>query len=98
MNREEGRCDNDAMTEGDVRSLHRLAVEQRSPRPDNLGASEGRIEGSKPDLQRLLGIETSFELDAFLRAHDVWIEYSREDAERESRGLQRLVSDASGRG
>lgn len=45
---------------------------------------------TKPDLQRLLGIETSFQLDEFLKAHDVWIEYSREDAEREMRGLERL--------
>jgi hypothetical protein len=37
-----------------------------------------------------LGIETSFELDAFLKAHDVWIEYTLEDAERERRSLQRL--------
>jgi len=56
-----------------------------------LAADEYRHERlSKPDLQRLLGIETSFELDAFLKAHDVWIEYTREDAERESRGLERL--------
>ncbi len=45
---------------------------------------------TKPELQRLLGIETSFQLDDFLKAHDVWIEYTREDAERERRGLQRL--------
>src|SRR5258708_31708841 len=45
---------------------------------------------TKPELQRLLGIETSFQLDEFLKAHDVWIEYTREDAERERRGLQRL--------
>jgi hypothetical protein len=45
---------------------------------------------SKPELQRLLGIETSFQLDEFLKAHDVWIEYTREDAERERKGLQRL--------
>jgi hypothetical protein len=38
----------------------------------------------------LLGIETSVELDAFLRAHEVWIEYTRADAGREIRGLQRL--------
>jgi hypothetical protein len=38
----------------------------------------------------LLGIETSFQLDEFLKAHDVWIEYTREDAERERRGLERL--------
>ncbi len=45
---------------------------------------------TKPELQKLLGIETSYELDGFLKAHDVWIEYTREDAERESRGLKRL--------
>jgi len=45
---------------------------------------------SKPELQRLLGIETSFQLDDFLRSHDVWIEYTLEDAERERRGLERL--------
>jgi hypothetical protein len=41
-------------------------------------------------LQRLLGIETSFQLDEFLKAHDIWIEYTVEDAERERQGLQRL--------
>ena len=45
---------------------------------------------NKPELQRVLGIETSFQLDEFLKAHDVWIEYTREDAEREMRGLKRL--------
>jgi hypothetical protein len=45
---------------------------------------------TKPELQRLLGIETSFQLDEFLKAHDVWIEYTRGDAEREIEGLKRL--------
>jgi hypothetical protein len=45
---------------------------------------------TKPQLQRLLGIETSFELDAFLKAHEIWIEYTWEDAERERVSLQRL--------
>jgi len=45
---------------------------------------------SEPELQRLLGIETSFQLDEFLKAHDVWIEYTREDAERERQSLERL--------
>jgi hypothetical protein len=45
---------------------------------------------SKPELQRLLGLETSCQLDEFLKAHDVWIEYTTEDAERERQGLQRL--------
>ena len=45
---------------------------------------------SKAELQLLLGIETSFQLDEFLKAHDVWIEYTEEDAERERKGFQRL--------
>ncbi len=45
---------------------------------------------TKPELQLLLGIETSFQLDEFLKAHDVWIEYSLEDAERERKSLERL--------
>jgi hypothetical protein len=45
---------------------------------------------TRPELQRLLGIETSYELDGFLKAHDVRIEYTRDDAERERKGLQRL--------
>jgi hypothetical protein len=45
---------------------------------------------SKAELQRLLGIETSFQLDEFLKAHDVWIEYTPEEAARELRGLERL--------
>ena len=58
---------------------------------DALAADEykhGRF--SKPDLQRLLGIETSFQLDEFLKAHDVWIEHTLEDAARERKGLKRL--------
>ena len=45
---------------------------------------------TKPELQRLLGIETSYELDGFLKAHDVWIDYTHDDAERERQSLQRL--------
>ena len=43
---------------------------------------------TKAYLQRLPGMETSVELDGFLKAHDVWIEYTREDAERERKGLR----------
>jgi Uncharacterised protein family (UPF0175) len=48
----------------------------------------GRL--TKPELQRLLGIETSFQLDGFLKAHDIWIEYSMADLERERAGFERL--------
>ena len=45
---------------------------------------------TKPELQKLLGIETSYELDGFLKAHGIWIDYTREDAERERQSLQRF--------
>jgi hypothetical protein len=45
---------------------------------------------TKPELQRLLRIETSYQLDGFLKAHDIWIEYTLEDAIREQRSLDRL--------
>jgi hypothetical protein len=48
----------------------------------------GRIH--KPDLRRLLGFETSYEIDGFLKAHNVYIEYSMEDFEREQDALKSL--------
>jgi hypothetical protein len=45
---------------------------------------------TKPELQEVLGIETSYQLDGFLKAHDIWIEYTLQDAERERRSLERL--------
>jgi hypothetical protein len=59
------------------RALEALAVEEY--KHDRL---------TKPELQRLLGIETSFQLDKFLKAHDVLIEYTMEDAERDRRTLE----------
>lgn len=44
----------------------------------------------KPDLRRLLGFETSDQIDTFLKAHEVWIEYTLEDLERERASLRRL--------
>jgi hypothetical protein len=45
---------------------------------------------TKPELQQLLGIETSYQLDGFLKGHAIWIEYTPQDAERERRSLERL--------
>jgi hypothetical protein len=45
---------------------------------------------TKPELQLILGIETSFQLDEFLKAHEVNIRYTEQDAEREQRALDRL--------
>jgi len=45
---------------------------------------------TKPELQRLLGIETSYQLDGFLKTHGIWIDYTHEDAAREQRSLDHL--------
>jgi hypothetical protein len=45
---------------------------------------------SKSDLRRLLSLETSDQIDGFLKAHDVWIDYTLEDLQRERAGLERL--------
>ncbi len=44
----------------------------------------------KPDLRRLLGFETSYEIDGFLKAHNVYDEYTMEDFERERQALKSL--------
>ena len=48
----------------------------------------GRI--SKLELRQMLAFETTFQLDGFLKAHDVWIDYTAADLERERVGLERL--------
>jgi hypothetical protein len=48
----------------------------------------GRIH--KPDLRRLLGFETSYEIDGFLKSHNVFDEYTMEDFERERQALKEL--------
>ena len=45
---------------------------------------------TKPDIRRLLGFETSDQIDGFLKAHEVWIDYTLEDLEFERTGLRRL--------
>ena len=48
----------------------------------------GRI--TKAELRRLLGFETRYELDGFLKAHDVWMNYTIDDLRREVATLQLL--------
>ena len=43
---------------------------------------------NKPDLRRLLGFETSYEIDGFLKAHNVYDDYTLDDFEREREALQ----------
>ena len=49
---------------------------------------QGKIH--KPDLRRLFGFETSYEIDGFLKAHGVYDEYTMEDFEREQRALKEV--------
>ena len=55
-------------------------------------AAEEYRKGSlyKPDLRRLFGFETAHQIDAFLKAHDVYEDCSIEDIENEVSGLIRL--------
>jgi hypothetical protein len=48
----------------------------------------GRL--TKAELRRLLGIESRYALDGFLKAHDVYEPYTLEDLERERATFQRL--------
>ena len=45
---------------------------------------------TKAELRRLLGFSTRYELDGFLKAHEVWINYSLDDAGRDVATLERL--------
>lgn len=45
---------------------------------------------NKPDLRRLLGFETGYEIDGFLKAHNVYEDYTMEDFEREREALNAL--------
>jgi hypothetical protein len=48
----------------------------------------GRL--TEAQLRQLLGFETRNELDGFLKAHEVWLNFTREDLERERAALRRL--------
>ncbi len=45
---------------------------------------------NKPDLRRLLGFETGYEIDGFLKAHGVYEDYSLSDIENEVAALIRM--------
>ena len=45
---------------------------------------------TKGELRRLLGFSTRYGLDGFLKAHQVWADYTIEDLHREIRDLQSL--------
>jgi hypothetical protein len=45
---------------------------------------------STAQLRRLLGFETGYELDGFLKTHQVWLEYSFEDLKRNREAHRKL--------
>jgi hypothetical protein len=61
------------------RALEALALEE---------FKGGRI--TKPELRRLLGFGTRYQLDGFLKAHEVYEDYTLQDLEQELEGLRRL--------
>ncbi len=45
---------------------------------------------STAQLRRLLGFETRYELDGFLKQHEVWLEYDWQDLEHDRETHHRL--------
>jgi hypothetical protein len=45
---------------------------------------------TKPELRRMLGFETREALDGFLKAHEIFVEYTLDDLEQERRDLRRI--------
>jgi len=45
---------------------------------------------SQAELRRLLGFETRGALDGFLKAHEIFVDYTLDDLEQERQGLRRL--------
>jgi hypothetical protein len=54
---------------------------------------ENRISGHQ--LMTALGIETRYELDGFLKARHVWIEYPLEELEADRATMERILSEKS---
>jgi hypothetical protein len=61
------------------RALEALALEEYK---------SGRL--TEPQMRQLLGFETRPELDGFLKAHEVWLNFTLEDLQRERAALRRL--------
>ena len=61
------------------RALEALALEEYKA---------GRL--TEPHMRQLLGFETREALDGFLKAHEVWLNYTLEDLQRERAALRRL--------
>jgi hypothetical protein len=58
-----------------------------------MAALEGYKSGefTSPQVQAMLGFESRFELDGFLKAHEVYYDYTIEDLARDSAALEELL-------
>ena len=45
---------------------------------------------TEPELRKMLGVETRYELDGFLKSHGIFEEYTLDDLEQERADLRRL--------
>jgi len=74
-----------------ARSLHAAGGDVSRRVLETLALEEyrsGRL--GKAELRSVLGFETGYELDGFLKQHEVWIEYDEQDAARERATFERL--------
>jgi hypothetical protein len=83
-----------------------VTVQIPEPLASNLAACGGNVERrvleavaleqlksgllTEAELREALGFETRYELDGFLKHHEVWLDYSIEDFDREMATLERL--------
>jgi hypothetical protein len=70
----------------------RIHIAQKFGCKRNIALNEAYRERklSTAQLRRLLGFETRYELDGFLKAHQVWLEYTAEDLERDREAHHKL--------
>jgi len=54
------------------------------------GYREGKL--SQAQVRRMLGFQTDMQVDAFLKAHDVWLNYTVEDLEQDRRTMEKLFN------
>lgn len=54
------------------------------------GYRSGKL--TQAQVRKILGFQTALQVDAFLKAHDVYLEYSVEDLERDAESLERALA------
>jgi predicted HTH domain antitoxin len=54
------------------------------------GYREGKL--SQAQVRRMLGYQTDMQVDAFLKEHNVYLNYTAEDLEQDRRTLEKLLA------